>query len=122
MADSNSPEANFRLGNVTATVWSNESSSANGNKKFRTVYKDGDEWKSLGTTRTPGDSPFWQIKKPAGESTGRASRRIAGDDRELPSKSTTPKPGRARLDACEQSVLAIEVGRIDRWRSRPSFR
>ena len=47
MADSNSPEANFRLGNVTATVWSNESSSANGNKKFRTVqlekrYKDGD--------------------------------------------------------------------------------
>jgi len=37
MADSNSPEANFRLGNVTATVWSNESSSANGNKKFRTV-------------------------------------------------------------------------------------
>ena len=40
----------------------------------------------------------------------------------LSSKSTTPKPGRARLDACEQSVLAIEVGRIDRWRSRPSFR
>ena len=63
MADSNSPEANFRLGNVTATVWSNERSSANGNKKFRTVqlekrYKDGDEWKSLGTIRTPGDSPF----------------------------------------------------------------
>ena len=63
MADSNSPEANFRLGNVTATVWSNESSSANGNKTFRTVqlekrYKDGDEWKSLGTIRTPGDSRF----------------------------------------------------------------
>ena len=49
----NSPEANFRLGNVTATVWCNESTSgsSNGNRKFRTVqleqrYKDGDDWKS----------------------------------------------------------------------------
>jgi len=51
MANNNLPEANFRLGNVTATVWSNESSSESGNKKFRTVqveqrYKDGDGWKS----------------------------------------------------------------------------
>lgn len=50
MAD-NTPEANFRLGNVTATVWCNESSSANGNRKFRSVqleqrYKDGNDWKS----------------------------------------------------------------------------
>ena len=47
----NSPEANFRLGNVTATVWSNESSGGSSNRKFRTVqleqrYKDGDDWKS----------------------------------------------------------------------------
>ena len=47
----NSPEANFRLGNVTATVWCNESSGGSGNRKFRTVqleqrYKDGDDWKS----------------------------------------------------------------------------
>ena len=53
MAD-NAPEANFRLGNVTATVWSNESASGSVNKKFRTVqveqrYKDGDEGASLGS-------------------------------------------------------------------------
>lgn len=49
----NSPEASFRLVNVTATIWYNESTngSGDGNRKFRTVqleqrYKDGDEWKS----------------------------------------------------------------------------
>ena len=51
MANNNSPETNFRLGNVTATVWFNESSGSSGNRKFRTVqveqrYKDGGDWKS----------------------------------------------------------------------------
>ena len=45
------PEANFRLGNVTATVWCNETPAENGIRKFRTVqleqrYKDGNDWKS----------------------------------------------------------------------------
>ena len=43
MADSNSPEANFRLGNVTATVWSNESSSANGEEKGDAAQKGNNE-------------------------------------------------------------------------------
>ena len=47
----NPPEATFRLGNVTVTVWCNESQSENGPRKFRTVqleqrYKDGNDWKS----------------------------------------------------------------------------
>ena len=45
------PEATFRLGNVTATVWCNESASGGGDRKYRTVqveqrYKDGEDWKS----------------------------------------------------------------------------
>lgn len=47
----NPPESTFRLGNVTATVWCNETQAENGTRKFRTVqleqrYKDGDDWKS----------------------------------------------------------------------------
>ena len=47
---SSGPENAFRLGNVSATVWSN-SSQSNDNREFRTVqveqrYKDGDDWKS----------------------------------------------------------------------------
>ena len=45
------PESAFRLGNVSATVWNNSSSSESGSREFRTVqveqrYKDGDDWKS----------------------------------------------------------------------------
>ena len=46
------PEATFRLGNVNATVWSNESLTESGNKMFRTVqleqrYKDANgNWQS----------------------------------------------------------------------------
>jgi len=44
------PETAFRLGNVSATIWSN-TSQTDSNREFRTVqveqrYKDGDEWKS----------------------------------------------------------------------------
>ena len=46
----NSPETSFRLGNVSATVWSNPKNGDDGGT-FRTVqveqrYKDGDDWKS----------------------------------------------------------------------------
>jgi hypothetical protein len=51
MANNNSPESTFRLGNVSATIWNNASQSGEGNREFRTVqveqrYKDGEEWKS----------------------------------------------------------------------------
>ena len=47
----NPPEATFRLGNVTATVWCNETQTDKGTRKFRTVqleqrYEDGNDWKS----------------------------------------------------------------------------
>ena len=47
----NGPETAFRLGNVSATIWTNSSSAESGSREFRTVqveqrYKDGDAWKS----------------------------------------------------------------------------
>lgn len=47
----NSPEKTFRLGNVAATVWRNETQGEKGTREFRTVqleqrYKEGDQWKS----------------------------------------------------------------------------
>ena len=49
-AKNSGPETGFRLGNVSATVWSN-SNPGESNREFRTVqveqrYKDGDDWKS----------------------------------------------------------------------------
>ena len=45
------PESAYRLGNVSATIWNNSSSTDSGSREFRTVqveqrYKDGDDWKS----------------------------------------------------------------------------
>ena len=46
------PESTFRLGNVSATVWCNESKAENGSREFRSVnleqrYRDsGGEWQS----------------------------------------------------------------------------
>ena len=45
------PESAYRLGNVSATIWKNSSSSEGGSREFRTVqieqrYKDGEDWKS----------------------------------------------------------------------------
>ena len=53
MANKNSsgPETTFRLGNVNATVWCNESSNEGNSREFRTIqveqrYLDGNDWKS----------------------------------------------------------------------------
>ncbi len=47
----NTPDKTFRLGNVAATVWCNETQGEKGTREFRTVqleqrYKDGNDWKS----------------------------------------------------------------------------
>ena len=51
-ATTNAPEATFRLGNVSATTWCNESKTENGSREFRSVnleqrYRDSEgNWQS----------------------------------------------------------------------------
>lgn len=57
----NSPEATFRLGSVSATVFVQETGSGRDKRSFRTVslqrsYRDGDETKYSGSF-TAGDLP-----------------------------------------------------------------
>ena len=57
----NSPEATFRLGSVSATVFVQQTGNGNDKRSFRTVslqrsYRDGDETKYSGSF-TAGDLP-----------------------------------------------------------------